>query len=268
MDHLSHGRLAEIDVDSIKANPYQPRTQFSQEELEELAFSIREFGLIHPPVVRLSENGGYELISGERRYQASKLAGLRKIPVLIRSSTHTVSAQLALIENIQRVDLNPLEVAKALKALVEEFGFSQEDLAQRIGKKRSTVANYLRLLALPKGIQDGLAGNMITMGHAKAILSLDTADQQTLLFELILRDSLSVRQAEESAKRLTEKAKKKTLVYANRDFFLEQLSEKIQERLGTKVFIQGKGRRGRIHIDYYSLDDLDRVLAILGLEAQ
>lgn len=263
---LFQKEVIEIPLKEINVNPFQPRRHFSAEELEELAQSIKTVGLIHPPVVRENNKNSYELISGERRFRAAQLAGLEKIPVLIRHAGEPESAQAALIENIQRVDLNPIEIAKALRSLIEQFNFHQDELAARIGKKRSTVANYLRLLALPKNIQDSVYKGTITMGHAKAILSMEGFEKQNLLHELILRDELTVREAEEAALRIAEKAKKQTLVYTNRDFFLEQLAEKIQRKLGTKVIIQGKGKRGRISIDYYSLDDLDRLLGIFGVK--
>jgi ParB family chromosome partitioning protein len=258
--------LLEVDIDLITTNPYQPRRYFNEGELEDLAFSIQSVGLLHPPLVRrVPDANRYEIISGERRYRAAQLAGLQKMQVLVRSSSNSHSAQAALIENIQRVDLNPIEIAKALHSLVEEFGFSQDELAQRIGKKRSTVANYLRLLGLPKNIQESVMKDVITMGHAKAILSLEGDEKQNLLHELIVRDGLNVREAEETALRIAEKAKRKALVYTDRDFFLEELAEKIQAKLGTRVLIQGKGKRGRISIDYYSFDDLDRLLGIFGV---
>lgn len=258
--------LCEVEVEKIRVNPYQPRRHFAQGELEELAASIQAVGLIHPPVVRQVEGGSfYEIISGERRFRASQLVGLKKITVVVKKSTNEHSAQAALIENVQRVDLNPLEISKALKSLIEQFGYSQDELALRIGKKRSTVANYLRLLTLPKAIQDSVSSAAITMGHAKAILSLGGFEKQNLLHELILRDDLSVREAEEAALRIAEKEKKKALAYVSRDFYLEQIAERIQEKLGTKVLIQGKGKRGRIYIDYYNLDDLDRLLSIFGV---
>lgn len=255
-----------VPVNAIHVNPFQPRRHFSSEELEDLAKSIQSVGLLHPPLVRLKEDGvTYELISGERRFRASQLAGMEMIPVIVRAMSDEISAQAALIENIQRVDLNPLEIAKALKNLMESLSLGQEELAERVGKKRSTVSNYLRLLTLPRNIQESLRTNAITMGHAKAILSMDGFEKQNLLHELIIRDDLNVREAEEAALRISQKAKKQTLVYTNRDFYLEQLGEKIQEKLGTKVRIQGKGKKGRISIDYYNLDDLDRLLAIFGI---
>jgi ParB family chromosome partitioning protein len=258
-------QLKEIPLSQIRVNPHQPRRHFAATDLEELAESIRTVGIIHPPVVRELACGGYELVSGERRFQASQLAGLETVSVHIKESSCELSAQMALIENIQRVDLNPIEIAKALRSLINEFGYHQDELALRIGKKRSTVANYLRLLSLPKAIQDAVTKDIITMGHAKAILSLTTFELQNLLYDLILRDELSVRETEEAALRIAVKSKKKALVYANRDFFLEQLAEKIQLKLGTKVYIQGKGKRGKITIDYYNLDDLDRLLELFGV---
>lgn len=258
--------IKEIDIDQIEVNPFQPRRHFARDELEELAASIQVVGLLHPPLVRPKEfSDRYELISGERRFRAAQLAGLKKIQVIVRSSTNSISAQAALIENIQRVDLNPIEIAKALKSLVEQFGFQQDELATRIGKKRSTVANYMRLLSLPKNIQDSVSEGTITMGHAKAILALEGFEKQSLLHELIIRDDLNVREAEETALRINEKSKRQTLAYVNRDFFLEEIAMRIQEKLGTKVMIQGKGKKGRISIDYYSLDDLDRLLSLIGV---
>jgi len=258
--------LLEVEIEKIRVNPFQPRRNFLPEELEDLAASIRSVGLIHPPVVRPVEDGFYELVAGERRFRASKLAGLTKIKVMVRLSSDVLSAESALIENIQRVDLNPIEISKALKLLSLEFSLNQDELAKRVGKKRSTIANYLRLMTLPQSIQDSISANLISMGHAKAILSLSNIEKQNLLHELILRDSLSVREAETAAQRIAEKAKKQKLVYVSRDFYLEQLAEKIQKKLGTKVFIQGKGKRGRIAIDYYNLDDLDRLLRLFGVE--
>ncbi len=255
--------IREIPLAQIMVNPNQPRRHFSQESLAELALSIQSVGLIHPPLVRpLPDGVTFEIISGERRFRAAHLAGLKQIPVVVRHSSQSISAQAALIENIQRVDLNPIEIGKALRSLLEQFHFQQDELATRVGKKRSTVANYLRLLSLPKNIQDSVSADIITMGHAKAILSLEGFEKQHLLYELILRDELNVRETEEAAIRISQKAKKQVLPYVNRDFHLEQIAERIQQKLGTKVTIQGKGKKGRITIDYYSLDDLDRLIDI------
>lgn len=258
--------IREVPLNQINTNPYQPRKQFDSSELQDLAASIKTVGIIHPPIVRLLPDGKYELMAGERRLRAAGLAGLTHIPVIVRTMGESLSAQAALIENIQRVDLNPLEIAKALNRLMLEFDWNQEELSQKVGKKRSTVANYLRLLTLPKNIQDSLSSEIITMGHAKAILSVEGMEKQTFLLDLILRDDLNVRQAEEAARRVEEKERKQELVYVERDIYLEHLANKIQQRLGTKTFIHGKGKGGRLVIDYYNLDDLDRIMEILGVE--
>lgn len=268
MDEIQE-ELLHVDIEKICVNPHQPRKHFEPTELEELAQSIRSVGLLHPPLVRLiSSTDQYELISGERRYRAARLAGMAIIPVVVRTTTQSVSAEAALIENVQRVDLNPLEIAHSLESLMKEFGYHQDEMALKIGKKRSTISNYLRLLTLPPHIQNGISKNKITMGHAKAILSLDSIEKQNLLYEMVLRDDMNVREAEEAAVRIGNKAKKQLLTYVTRDFYLDQIAEKIQHKLGTKVSIQGKGKRGRISIDYYNLDDLDRLLELFGVNEQ
>lgn len=260
-DELKH-----LSLEQIRMNPYQPRREFAAEELEELAQSIRTVGLLHPPLVRsLPEAGVYELVSGERRYRAAQMASLQVIPVYVRLAGDAVSAQAALIENIQRVDLNPLEIARALKRLSVEFGLTQERLAEQIGKKRSTLANYLRLLSLPTMIQESLYKGFITMGHAKAILVLEQEEKQVLLHEMILRDELNVRETERAAQRISNKHEKRKPEGKAPDFFLGDLANRMRERLGTQVSIQGEGEKGKITIDYYSLDDLDRLLNLFGI---
>lgn len=259
------GEVLEVDVSKISMNPYQPRRNFSETELAELALSIQTIGLIHPPVVRLLQSGCYELVSGERRFRAIQLAGLRKISVIVRSSTASLSAQAALIENIQRVDLNPMEIASGLNRLIQEFGFSQEHIAQKLGKKRSTIANYLRLLALPQKIQQSLESGLITMGHAKGLLSLQDEKHQEVLHEKILLQGLNVRETETLAQRFLKKKGEHKKVLA-KDIHLEKLADLLREKLGTKVKIQGKNDKGRLSIDFYSLDDLDRLLHLFGIE--
>ncbi|MDP1880529.1 MAG: ParB/RepB/Spo0J family partition protein [Parachlamydiaceae bacterium] len=258
--------LKEVNLDQIIVNPYQPRREFKTEDLEELAESILSVGIIHPPLVSTpNESGLYELIAGERRFRAAQLANLKTIPVIIRKTNQTLSAHAALIENIQRVDLNPLEVSKALKTLMKDFNLNQDDVALKIGKKRSTIANYLRLLNLPQNLQDSVSKGFISFGHAKAILSLEREEQQLLLHELILRDDMSVRDTEKMAQKIGEKAQKQELIYTTRDFYIEHLERKIREKLGTKVSILAKGKKGRLMIDYYNYDDLHRLLEILGV---
>ena len=207
----------------------------------------------------------YELVSGERRCRAAKMAGLKTISVVVYQGNRSLAAHQALVENIQRVDLNPLEVAVALQTLMDEFSLSASEVGEQVGKKRSTVSNYLRLLELPRQIQASLQQEMITMSHAKAILSLPNEEQQMLLYREIVDNAFSVRQSEAAARRITQKSKKKRLVYNERDFYLEQLGEKIQEKLGTKVVVQGQGKKGRITIHYHNLDDLERLLEQLDV---
>lgn len=254
--------ILELDLDLVEVNPFQPRKQFSQEELEDLAGSIVSVGLIHPPTVRAIHGGRYELVSGERRLRASRLAGLTRIPVIVKKATTQTSAEAALIENIQRVDLNPLEIAYALKRLIDEYKFSQEELAQRIGKKRSTIANYLRLLFLPPAIQTSLKNDVITMGHAKAILSVEEIDRQLTLHDWIIQNNLSVRATEEAAKKLIQpdKCRMKEI-----NPFVVHLTRKVEEKCGVRCQIKEDDGKGSISLDFYSLDDLDRLLGLMGV---
>lgn len=264
-------QLCEVALDRIQVNPFQPRHIFSPVELEELAASIKIVGIIHPPVVRPSLNPGYyELVSGERRMRAAQLAGFSHIPVIVRHQAVPISAQAALIENIQRVDLNPIEIAKALRKLGEEFGLNQEELAQRVGKKRSTVTNYLRLLSLPSQIQESVSAGLISMGHAKAILSLTEENKQKLLHEWIFRDRLSVRETEAKAQQISNSKSMllKPRPPSEEEPHLKALERAIQDKLGTKVTLTGKGLEGQIIIDYYGLDDLDRLLSLLDVSVQ
>lgn len=265
MQETAFEELREVDITRISVNPFQPRHHFSQAELEELSASIVSVGLIHPPVVRACGDGHYELVAGERRFRAAQLAGFTSIPVLIRNHTSAHSAQAALIENLQRVDLNPIEIAKALRNLAEEFKWSQEELSKRIGKKRSTVANYMRLLALPKNIQDSLSRDLISMGHAKAILSVEGFEKQNVLHDRVVREGLTVRETERAAERLGSSGQAAVSREDYSDPHLVDLMERLQQKLGTKVSVQGKGQQGKITIDYYSLDDLDRLLQIFNI---
>ncbi len=247
-----------IEWESIRVSPFQPRRHFSEDELEELAISIRAVGLIHPPVVRKVESSGkilyYELIAGERRWRASKRAGLEKISVLVRDSSDEHAAKSTLIENVQRVNLDPMEMAEAFQKLLTVFRMTQEELAEKVGKKRSTVANYLRLLTLPESIQQALSKGEISMGHAKAILSLDSKDLQGALTELIKEKQLTVRDAEKESRKLTQKKQPKA-----RDPHIEELEEHMKQQLGTKVEISPSRRGGKITLHYYSLEDLERL---------
>jgi len=260
-------QMREVELSKISVNPYQPRRYFGKEEIEELAESIKSVGLIQPPVVRWCDTRQcYELISGERRFRASQLAGLTKIPVIIRESDEFFSAEAALIENIQRVDLNPMEISRALQDL-KQFGLTQDDLAQRVGKKRPTFANFLRLLDLPPSVQEKLEKNEISMGHAKAILSIAGREAQEALCDQIVEEGLSVRESECWAPKKTESPAPASSPKP-RDVHLEHALNMIQQKLGTKVTAQGTSDQGRLCIDYFSLDDLQRLMDIMGVDCE
>ncbi|MDP1835538.1 MAG: ParB/RepB/Spo0J family partition protein [Chlamydiales bacterium] len=258
--HISE-ELRVLPIDLIRPNKSQPRRHFAKDEIAQLAASIKAVGLIHPPLVQeLSDGQGFELISGERRLRACREAGLTSIRVLVRQGNSSISAQLALIENVQRVDLNALEVARSLQKLIDEFGLTQRELTRRIAKKRSTIANYLRLLTLPITIQQSLQIGKVSTGHAKAILSLSCPNKQEKLHQDIILRKLTVRQAE-----LAAKGAEKKEVVADEGLHLRALEERIQQRVGARTEIRGKGTKGQVVLHYQDLDDLDRILSSLGV---
>jgi len=248
--------IHELALDKIVPNEYQPRKYFDDEKLKELAASIKEQGVIQPIIVHRA-GGGYELIAGERRWRASRLAGLKTIPALVKEATKRELLEMALIENIQREDLNPIESAEAYKRLQDEFKLTQEDLAKRVGKERSTVTNFLRILNLSKEIKHDLAIGNLSMGHAKALLSLERVRDQAQVAALIVKKGLSVREAEAHAARIKNPPKEKK---ARLSHDLKAIEEKLKKSLGTKVSIAAKTKGGKIVIDYYSDEDLDRIL--------
>lgn len=247
-------------------SPFQPRREFSSQELDELAASIVAVGLIHPPVCRAVKSGDkvlyYELIAGERRWRACKRAGLEKIKVLVRDTNDLEAAKQTLIENVQRVDLDPLEMAQAFKKLIDTFRMTQEEVADKVGKKRSTVANYLRLLTLPDEVKRTLSSKEISMGHAKAILSLESEELQGKLHEMIQNSKLTVRQAEASSVQLAKRKKKAK----ERDPHIVEIESELEEKLKRKVEIQHHEKgSGTISLHYYSLDDLEQLLSYVEL---
>jgi ParB family transcriptional regulator, chromosome partitioning protein len=252
--------IHEIDLDKIVPNEYQPRKVFDDEKLKELAASIREQGVIQPVIVHKT-GGGYQLIAGERRWRASRLAGLKTIPALVKEATKRELLEMALIENVQREDLNPLEAAEAYKRLQDEFKLTQEELAKRVGKERSTIANFLRVLGLPKEIKQDLARGALSMGHAKALLSIDRVRDQLLASSHMVKKGLSVREAELLVQSLKNPPKEKRV---RRDQELVSLEETLKKSLGTKVSISAKAKGGRIVIEYYSAEELDRILEKIG----
>jgi ParB family chromosome partitioning protein len=248
--------VLEVDVSQIVANPHQPRHQFDDEKLENLAQSIKVHGIIQPLVVSRIGNR-YELIAGERRFQAAQRVGLKKVPVIIRDVDDLEKLELAIIENIQRHDLNAIEEAKAYQKLADEFQMNQEEIAVKMGKSRSLVANKIRLLSLPVEVQRGLIEGKITEGHAKAILSIPNAEKQRALYEMILKNNLTVRQSEDKTKEISVKTHTRS---THVDPELKQLENTLVEALGTKVKVSKAGDGGKIVIEYYSKEDLDSLL--------
>jgi ParB family chromosome partitioning protein len=260
-----------IAPEKLKANPGQPRKHFDGEELEELAASIKQHGIIQPIIVDKDDDGNFVIIAGERRCRAAALAGLKEVPVIIRSYSDQKRLEVALIENIHRTDLNPIEEAAAYKQLMETAGLSQDEAAERVGKNRSTVANALRLLKLPSRMKEALEAGILSAGHARAILSLSKAADQETLFVEIKEHGLSVRSAEKRAAIIAaepnaDKAGNSGNVGKNakREPELKTMEEQFIRTLGTKVTINGNLKRGRIEIEYYSMDDLDRLYGLLG----
>jgi len=251
--------LQQCGIEEVQPNPFQPRKTFSDEQLQELVDSIREKGILQPLMVR-RKSDGYELIAGERRWRAAQRAGLREIPILVRDVSDSEMLELSLIENIQRENLNAIEEAEAYKRLVEQFHFTQEEISKKVGKDRTTIANTVRLLRLPPEIKLSLAEGKITMGHARAFLSLDGVDKQKLLWKKLLAGGLSVRQTESLVKRLRTRSSP-TPRRSNPEW--SALVEELQRALGTKVRIVGKRKRGKIEIDFFSPDELDRIIELL-----
>ncbi len=252
-----------VPVDHIRANPHQPRREFDEERLEELADSIKTHGLIQPLTVRYIGEKRFELISGERRLRASKLAGMEEVPAYIREADDEQSMAFALIENIQREDLSVLEVAMAYKRLLEEFDYTQAQVADRVGKNRTTVTNMLRLLTLPDFIQSALKSNLISMGHARTLINIENvADQQSLLKKAI-QNQWSVRQMEDAVRNVGTPAIKKKVAKEPSNPFYDDISSRLRRTFSTKVEVKPKKDGGEIKIEYYSEDDLERILGII-----
>jgi ParB family transcriptional regulator, chromosome partitioning protein len=252
--------ILDIALDKIVPNEYQPRKVFDDERLKELAASIKEQGVIQPIIAhRIGTN--YGIIAGERRWRAARIAGLKTIPAFVREATKRELIEHALIENIQREDLNPLEAAEAFRRLQDEFKLTQEEIAKRVGKERSSVANLLRILGLPKEIKQHIASGALSLGHAKAILSLERLRDQLATANQIVKKGFSVREAEVLASRLRHPAKEKQPRAAT---VYKDVEERIRKTLGTKVTIMPKAKGGRIVIEYYSVEELDRILEKIG----
>jgi len=260
--------MSDIAVASITANPYQPRTKFDKKALEDLKNSIKENGVIQPVTVRQVDEG-YELIAGERRFRAVQELGFKRIPAYVIDVTSEEKLlELALIENIQREDLNPIEVAKAYKQLQDEYGLTQEQVAVKVGKDRATVANFIRLIKLPKDIQESLKSKEISMGHARALISLKKQRDQMVLWKKIVKQGLSVRKVEKEVQKLSENKEEPapvSVVDTAAPYF-EALEERLRGILGTQVKIRVKSQGGKIEIEYYTNDDLDRIIDTISGE--
>src|SRR5919112_4929155 len=260
--------MVEIDIDLIEANSFQPRTNFNEEKLEELAQSIRANGVIQPLLVRRVEDGRYQLVAGERRWRAAQRAGLLKVPCVVKEIPDDKVLELALIENIQRQELNAIEEAHAYKRLIETLGLTQEMVAQRVGRDRTFITNYLRLLRLPEDIQRLVEEEKISMGHARALLGVDDPDIQRRVARNVIEQSLSVRETERAIKRIIAGASPATAtlpVPKRNDANIRAAETKLRRRLGTQVRVMPSqtGAGGKIEIEYYNEGDLDRLYQLL-----
>jgi ParB family chromosome partitioning protein len=260
--------INEIPVSEIETNPFQPRTHFDEDALLELAESIKVHGIIQPITVRRLAHHQYQLISGERRFQASKLAGLETIPAYIRSADDQQMLEMALIENIQRENLNAIEIALSYQRLISECNLKQEQLGERVGKNRATITNYLRLLKLPPDVQIAVRDNKLSMGHARAIINVESADQQLYIFKKTLAEDLSVRRVEELVRELgapksTPANEEGSNAATGASKEMVQLQSKLSSHFSTRVMVKSDGRKGEIKIPFVSVEDLNRILDIL-----
>lgn len=257
----------EINIKYIETNPFQPRTVFDEDALNELAQSIKELGIIQPITVRKVDDKRYQLISGERRFKASQIAGLDTIPVFIRTADDQGMLEMALVENIQREDLDAIEVAISYQRLIDECSLTQENMAERVGKKRATVTNYLRLLKLPAEIQLGIRKKLISMGHARALVNIENADDKLYIFEQIINDGLSVRKVEDMVRKIKGEPTEKPVSNSTKekkDTDYKDLENHLASFFNTKIgFKRGDNGDGKIIIPFKSDEDLERIIAIL-----
>ena len=255
-----------LKISQIEPNKNQPRTEFDQEKLETLSESIKKYGILQPIVVKKQENGFYQIIAGERRWRAAKLAGLAKVPVIIKDFDDQETMEIALIENLQREDLNPFEEARGYRELMDIFSLTQEQVAQKVGKSRSAVANSVRLLSLCDEIKEMVLNKELTVGHVRALLATENEGVRLLAARRIVADGLNVRQTEALIKNMLQekKPKKKNPVDEELRRYLVTLEKKLSNSLGTKVTINSKKNRGKIEIEYYSNEDFERIMSKIG----
>jgi len=263
-EESSGSHLLECDVDKIVPNPYQPRRNFPENEMVELADSVKVQGILQPLLVRESSSDGYELIAGERRLRAAKMAGLFKVPIIVKNIGDTELLELSIVENIQRQNLNPMEEAEAYLRLLTEFKMTQERIARQVGKSRSAVANFLRLNQLPNDIKSSIKDGLISMGHARALLGAETSALQRQAWKIVILRGLSVRATEALIQRLN--SEKQSVVKPEArpvDAYFLSLEEDLARHLGTKVMIKRHGKKGKVEIEFYGNEDLDRLLGLL-----
>ncbi len=256
--------ILNVDINNIIPNMYQPRKHFDESKIAELADSIKAKGILNPIIVREEGDNRYQIIAGERRWRAAKLAGIERVPVILQKVDNREMLELSIIENIQRDDLNPLEESEAYQALLKEFNLTHEEISARVGKSRAAVTNTLRLLKLPYEIKDGLRKNLISMGHARALLAVDNEGEMLRLYNTIINDGISVRETEMLAKKLskeeTDDKENRQPLKSKVTVEIRMVEEELMEFLGTKVTIKDKKHRGKIIIEYYSLDDFERIM--------
>jgi ParB family chromosome partitioning protein len=256
----SQAGLLQLELGKIVPSPHQPRKEFPADKLSELTASIAANGVIQPVIVRPLGDGRYELIAGERRWRAAGQAGLARIPAVIRSVESAEAMEMSLIENVQREDLNPIETARGYQHIADTLDFTHEEIAARVGKDRSSVTNFIRLLALPEEIQGDLASGTLSMGHARAILSIPAREGQLAARKAVIAKGLSVRETERFAKQLGRGPRTEQGHDAKKDIYIKELEESIRRALGTKVAIRHRGKRGVIELHYFSVDELDRLV--------
>ncbi|MFD2443686.1 ParB/RepB/Spo0J family partition protein [Bacillus sp. CGMCC 1.16607] len=258
--------IEEISVKELRPNPYQPRKVFQPEAIEELKNSIIEHGILQPIIVRKSIKG-YEIVAGERRYRAAKEAKFSKVPAIVREFSEQQMMELAVLENLQREDLTPIEEAVAYYTLMDKLDLTQEVLAKRLGKSRPHIANHVRLLSLPQKIQDMISTGKITMGHGRTLLSLKQKDKMVALAEKVMKDGLNVRQLEQIIQQMNEHVPRETKKPTNeKDIFIKERETVLRERFGTTVHIKQAKNKGKIEIEFFSKEDLERILEILDEE--
>jgi len=259
------GNIVELDVETIEINPFQPRSNFNEESLQELASSITELGIIQPITVRKIDFNKYQLISGERRLRASKLANLKTIPAYIRIANDNDSLMMALVENIQRHDLDPIEVALSYQRLIDEIGLTQEQMSEKVGKKRSTITNYLRLLKLDPIIQTGMRDGFISMGHGRALINIENHDAQIDIYRKVVRQTLSVRETETLVKAYQESLQTKATKKTAQSFELPEASKRVfADYFGAKIEVKATANgKGKIIIPFHSEEDFNRLLKLI-----